>query len=100
MRYFRSCGLVCVIWLFVHSIKNSEDPSKIVFKWLFSIALVTGEIFFVRRLGGSLQEGEPEGNFGQAFVMAISLAAVGIVLSIVWATQIGAIVVQTDHLTF
>ena len=85
-------GLVFVIWLFVHSLKNSEDPAKIVFKWLFSIALVTAEVFFVRRLGGSLQEGEPGGNFGQAFFMATSIAAVGIVLSIVWTPQIGALV--------
>ena len=79
------------IWLFWRTLKQSADPGKIIFKWLFSAALTTGEVFFVRYLIGSLQEGEPEGNFAQAFLMTTSIAVVGIILSIIWTPQIGGL---------
>ena len=84
-------GFVFLLWLFVHSLKNSDDPAKIVFKWLFSVALVTGEIFFARHLTGSLHEGGPEGNIAQALLLTLSIAAVGIILSIVWTSQISSL---------
>ena len=84
-------GFAFLVWLFVHSLKKSEDPSKLIYKWLFSVALMAGEFFFVRRLTGSLHEGEPAGNLGPAFFIAISIAAVGIIFSIVWTHEIGAL---------
>lgn len=81
-------GCAFLIWLLVRSIKNSEDPAKTVFKWLFTVALVTGEIFLIRHLSRSLHEGGPVANFGPALFLVVSLAAVGITLSIVWTPQI------------
>ena len=76
-------------WLLVRSLKASEDPAKIVFKWLITLPLVVGEIFFVRHLIGSLHEGGIEGNFAQTFVMVISIAACGATLGAIWGSHIG-----------
>jgi len=85
-------GLAFLFWLIVYSVKNSEDPVKTVFKWLFSVALVTGEVFFARHLSGSLHEGGFLDNAPAALLLTTSLAAVGIILSIVWGGQIGALI--------
>jgi tetratricopeptide (TPR) repeat protein len=75
-------------WVFWRALKNSDDPPKLLFKWVLSIALVTGEIFFFRRASGSSTGGGDLGSAGSAFLMAGSIAAVGIILSIIWAPNI------------
>jgi tetratricopeptide (TPR) repeat protein len=75
-------------WVFWRALKNSDDPPKLIFKWVLSIALVTGEIFFFRGVSGSAAGGGEMGDAGSAFLMAGSIAAVGIVLGIVWAPNI------------
>jgi outer membrane protein assembly factor BamD (BamD/ComL family) len=87
-------GLAFLIWLFYRALKRSEDPAKILFKELLTIALVGGEVLFVRKLTGTLQEGGLMGNFGQAFVISGSIAAVGIILSIIWTPQISAFLIS------
>lgn len=53
-------------------------------KLIFSLALVIGEILFVRsNLGG----------FGQAFMVGASFAAFGLIMSIIWTPQISAFLV-------
>ena len=69
-------------WLLVRSLKRSDDPTKLVVKWIIT-ALVTGmQVFFVGGWGPS---------FGSAFVMPIACAVLGIILAIVWAPSIGTI---------
>ena len=95
MRIFEIVGnailLVFVLgvggWVFWRALKRSEDPGKIAFKWLFSIALVTGEIFFVRHLEQRLGGGGI-GDSGLALVMTGSIAICGIALSIMWTPHI------------
>jgi TolA-binding protein len=81
------CG--ALVWLFIYSLRKSPEPGKIIFKWLLTVALVTGEVFFVRHISGSLHEGGYLGNFGPAFFIAISVAAVGVTVGITWAPHIG-----------
>ncbi|MGH7975968.1 MAG: hypothetical protein ACREC8_04835, partial [Limisphaerales bacterium] len=81
-------------WLFIRSLKASEDPAKIIFKWLITIPLVIGEIFFARHLIGSLHPGEPEGNFAQAFMLTISIAACGVTLAAIWGSHIGGVIAK------
>jgi hypothetical protein len=85
-------GCASLVALFIYSLKISEEPPKMIFKWLFSVALVAGEVFFVRHISGSLHEGGVAGNFGAAFFIAISVAAVGMTLGIVWAPQISSLI--------
>jgi tetratricopeptide (TPR) repeat protein len=87
-------GAVFIIWLVVRAVKNSEEPAKIIFKGFISIMLLTGEILFVRQLIGSLHEGEPEGNFAQAFLIVTSVATCGIILGIVWTPQISGFLIS------
>ena len=84
-------GFAFLIWLFIHSLKNSEDPAKLVFKWLFSVALVSGEVFFARHLSGSLHEGGFQDNAPAAILLTGSIATVGIILSIVWTAEISGL---------
>ena len=66
---------------------QSDDSEKPVSKFLFSLALVAGEIFLVRvmsrHLDGSLMAG-----FGMSLIMLGAMVAGGIVLSILWTPQI------------
>lgn len=79
-------------WVFFRSLKRSEDPRKLIFKWLFTITLVAGEVFFARHLVGSLHEGGPLGNFAQTFTLVISIAVVCIVMAITWRHNLADLV--------
>jgi tetratricopeptide (TPR) repeat protein len=82
-------GITFMGWLFWRALKRSDDPAIILFKILFTVALVIGEVFFLHSLIGTLQNSDaPQANAGQAFLMAGSVAACGIILSIVWTAQI------------
>ena len=85
-------GLAFFVWLMVLALKRSDDPAKIIFKSLFSIGLVVGEVFLIRSMKGHLGGGESAGDYATAMIMAGSLAACGIILSITWTTQISALV--------
>jgi tetratricopeptide (TPR) repeat protein len=81
-------------WLFIRSLKASEDPARVVFKWVVSILLVVGEVYFARHLTGKIQPGSMLGNFVPTFFLVASLAACGVVLGVMWASNIGNIVAQ------
>ncbi len=85
-------GLGFLVWLFWRTLKRSNDPEKILFKELLTVALLGGEVYLIHSTGGKLQEGGILGNFAQAFVMSTSVAAVGIILSIMWTPQISAFI--------
>jgi len=86
-------GLAFICWAIWHSLKKSEDPAKLLFKFLFSALLVAGEVLLVRSMIGKLSPGEADMNAGQAFVMAGSVAACGIILSIVWTPQLSNLLI-------
>jgi hypothetical protein len=72
------------VWLLFRSLKRSEDATKLVFKWLFTILLATGEVFLARHLIGSLHEGGLPGNFAQTFSLVVSIAACCLIVTITW----------------
>ena len=82
-------GCLSLLWLSVRGVKNSEDPAKLLFKIVFSAALVAGETLFVRHMTSELRAGGPEANIGPALLMTISIAICGIVLSVAWVRHIG-----------
>jgi TolA-binding protein len=81
-------------WLIICSLKASEDPVKIIFKWLVTILLVAGEIFFARHLIHSIQPGDIGSNFAPTFGLVISIAACGVTLGAIWGSHIGNIVAK------
>src|ERR1035437_970558 len=87
-------GFIFLIWLAVRALKHSDDPAKILFKCLFTIGLVVGEVFLVRSMTGHLGGGESAGDYGTAMIMAGSIAAVGIILSITWTPQLSDLLVS------
>jgi len=79
-------------WVLIRSLKASDDPVKIVFKWLFTIPLVIGEFFFARHLIGSIQPGDISTNAAPTFMMVISIAVCGVALGAIWGSHISNII--------
>jgi hypothetical protein len=78
-------GLVSIGWFFWQRLKSSDDPAGILYKVVLSLAVVIGEIFLVRLTAG---------NFGGAFLAAASLGVCGLILSIIWTSQISGFLVS------
>jgi len=81
-------------WLFVRSLKASEDAPKIVFKWLITIPLVGGEILFARHLAGSIQPVDIGSNLVPTFMLVISIVACCVTLGAIWGSHIGNVVAK------
>jgi tetratricopeptide (TPR) repeat protein len=82
-------GVVFVVWVFWRCLKRSDDPQRILFKIIFSVLLILGEVAFVHGMIAKLHDSDaPQSNAGQAFLMTGSIGACGIILSIVWTAQI------------
>jgi len=86
-------GLGFLGWLWWRILKRSEDPAKFVFKSSLTAVLVLGEIVLIHSLGGNLKEssGLNLGNFGNAAIIAGSIGVLGVVLSIIWTSEISAV---------
>lgn len=68
-------------WFIVRSVRKSPDPRSIRLKWVITLGLVFGVLFPLTRL---------ELSFGAAFIIPVTCAAVGLVLSILWGPHIAA----------
>ncbi len=67
-----------IIYTFVRALKKSEDPTRLVVKWLVTLVVGGGLIWFARDTAGG----------GVALVVPFVCVAVGIILSLVWAPSI------------
>jgi len=79
-------------WVFVRSLKRSDDPAGLVFKWVLTVICVGGEIFLARREIKALQEGDLFGNLSQAFTLVLSIAFCAIIVTIIWRHSITGLV--------
>jgi hypothetical protein len=70
-------GLVFIVWLFVRTLKRSEDPLALILKWAITVPLAIFGLAFAARLG----------PYGPPLV-----AVFGIIIAIIWAPHIGALV--------
>jgi len=82
-----------VVWLFIRSLKRSEDPARNVFKWVLTAVFFVGFLLVQRSLWKMTGRGLV-GDFGPAALIAGSAAVFGIVISIIWAPAIGALVAK------
>ena len=74
-------------WLLVRSLKRSDDPSRLIFKW-FLTALVVG--FMIWKVAPLVGRGGYEG----AFIGIPVTAACGLTLAIIWRYNIASIIAK------
>jgi tetratricopeptide (TPR) repeat protein len=84
-------GVAFIVWCLFRGVKNSEDPTKTIFKAIFSVALIVGEFFFARKLLGMGGNGGEAGGYAVAMVVAGSIAACAITLGIMWTHEISGL---------
>jgi tetratricopeptide (TPR) repeat protein len=74
-------GAALTIWFIWRTIKKSEDPGRIIYKWIISFVLIGFLIFFAATgIGPSF-----------AFAGPITAAIIGVILGILWAPHLGAV---------
>jgi len=77
---FVALGIVgLIIYTFVRALKKSEDPTRLVVKWLVTLVVAGGLFWFGM---------DTKGGSG-ALVVPFACVAVGVILSFVWAPSIG-----------
>lgn len=88
-------GLAGLCWAIWYALKNSDDPPKILFKILFSLAVIVAEVFFVRSIiRNGLHDGDISNNAPFAFVLVGSIAACGITLGVTWTSQVANLLIS------
>ena len=80
-------ALSAVGWFMIRCLKRSEDPARLIFKWVLTAGVVALVIWFV----GPMVAG---GDYGAAFIGVPLCAVVGIVLTIIWRHNIADIVAK------
>lgn len=75
-------GIVAIIWFIWRTIKRAEDPSKMAFKWAFTLIIIG--------LFGYCAVNEIGFDAGGAFIVPLVCVVIGIVMSLVWAPHLGA----------
>ncbi|MCX6904144.1 MAG: hypothetical protein NTW03_11850 [Verrucomicrobia bacterium] len=74
------CLLGFLGWVMVRALKRSDDPRKLIVKWIIT-ALAAGVLVLILVKWGP--------SYGSAFVVPFVCVGLGVVLSLVWATSIG-----------
>jgi outer membrane protein assembly factor BamD (BamD/ComL family) len=71
-------------WLIWRSIKNSDDPPKLIFKWVLTFVLGGAFLFAILRSSDPIER----------VVLVFAAVGFGVVMSIVWAPQLGSLIAQ------
>ena len=79
-------GAGLTIWFIWRTIKKSEDPGRVAYKWVISLVILVFLIYTAAHLGGLGAAG--------AFIGPITAACCGVVLGILWAPHIGAVLAK------
>jgi tetratricopeptide (TPR) repeat protein len=66
-------GIACIGWFCIRALKNSDDPAKLIFKFVVSVVVIIGSFVFAVSLG-------PVGPFVIVFM--------AVILSIMWTPHI------------
>jgi tetratricopeptide (TPR) repeat protein len=79
-------ALSAIGWFLWRCLKRSDDPARLIFKWILTAPVVLGLLFVVGPFATSSQAG--------AFIGVPLTAACGIVLAIIWRHDIGDLVAK------
>src|SRR4051812_23237984 len=74
-----------MVWLLIRSVKQSEDPAKLLFKWILTFVFIGMLLWLVRGIGF-------EDN--SAVLVPGICAVFGVALGITWAPHWGAILAK------
>ena len=74
-----------MVWLLIWSLKRSEDPAKLLFKWVLTFVFIGGLLAIVMKIGF-------EDN--SAMLIPGVCAIFGVALGITWAPHWGAIMAR------
>jgi tetratricopeptide (TPR) repeat protein len=74
-------------WVVIWSVKNADDPARMVFKWILTALVLTGMVWKVAPMVA-------EGGYGAAFGGIPLTAACGLVLAIIWRHDLAEIVAR------
>ena len=74
-------------WALVRTLKRSEDPARLVFKWILTGGVIGLMMWKVAPLVGG-------GGYGGAFIGIPVTAVCGLVLAIIWRHNIASIIAK------
>lgn len=77
------CAFAITVWVMVSWLRRSDDPMGIVYKWILTALLFAALLGLGAFAGG--------GGVGGAFMVPLLTAAVGIILGILWAPNLGGL---------
>ena len=73
-------------WFFVRCLKRSDDPARLIFKWILTVPVLLGMLFWVGPMATQSQ--------GGAFIGVPLLAACGLVLAAIWRHNIADLIAK------
>jgi tetratricopeptide (TPR) repeat protein len=79
-------ALSAIGWFLWYCLKRSDDPARLIFKWILTVPVVLGLLLWVGPFATSSQAG--------AFIGVPLAAACGIVLTIIWRHNIGDLIAK------
>ena len=79
-------ALSAIGWFLLRCLKRSDDPARLIFKWILTAPVVCGLLFVVGPFATSSQAG--------AFIGVPLAAACGIVLTIIWRHNIAELIAK------
>ena len=87
---FRIIALVfaasVIVWLFIHCLKRSEDPARLIFKWVLTVPVVCILLLWLAPFATSSQAG--------AFIGVPLVAGCGVVLAAIWRHNIADLIAK------
>jgi tetratricopeptide (TPR) repeat protein len=85
--FFLALALSAVGWFMIRCLKRSDDPARLIFKWI----LTGGVIGLVIWVVGPMVAG---GDYAAAFVGVPLTAVVGLALTVIWRHEIAGLIAQ------
>jgi outer membrane protein assembly factor BamD (BamD/ComL family) len=79
-------GGALTAWFIWRTLKKSDDPGRMLFKWIATAVVLVILLVFGASLGRL--------GYAGAFIVPIGAAAFGVVLGIIWAPHIGALLAR------
>lgn len=70
-----------IAYYFIRALRNSEDPARLLVKWIVTGLIVAGLLWLAK--GGV-------NSMGGAFVVGLAVMAVGVILAFIWAPNLSS----------
>jgi len=71
-------AIACMVWILWRLLKNSYDPTALVFRWVFTVVMIGGGYFFLNWLIG------PDAGPGEKIAGVLAGAVFGLMFAVLW----------------